>query len=49
MEYVVVGVIIIAALGIAIYRTVYRPSCGCGCHMRGSKKSGEERPDPLAD
>ncbi|MDR1110231.1 MAG: FeoB-associated Cys-rich membrane protein [Deltaproteobacteria bacterium] len=49
MQYAIVGLIILAALGIAIYRIVYRPSCGCGCRACGSKKPGEERPDPLAE
>ncbi|MDR1677542.1 MAG: hypothetical protein LBS44_04030 [Deltaproteobacteria bacterium] len=48
MEYVIVGLIILASLGIAVYRIVYRPSCGCGCCKTG-KKRGEDRPDPLAE
>ncbi|MDR1297549.1 MAG: hypothetical protein LBO05_09305 [Deltaproteobacteria bacterium] len=51
MEYVIVAVIIVAALGVAVYRVAYKPSCGCGCGCGGPKKGGkgEDRPDPLAD
>jgi hypothetical protein len=47
IEYVIVGIIVLAALGIAVYRIAFRPSCGCGCKM--SHKKGEKRPDPLAE
>ncbi|MDR2386241.1 MAG: hypothetical protein LBE80_01480 [Deltaproteobacteria bacterium] len=49
LEYIIVGIIVVAALGIAVYRVVFRPSCGCGCKMHVRKKSCEERRDPLAD
>ncbi|MDR3134982.1 MAG: FeoB-associated Cys-rich membrane protein [Deltaproteobacteria bacterium] len=47
-QYLIVGIIILAALGLAIYRVVYRPSCGCGCQAKGCKPK-EKRPDPLAE
>jgi hypothetical protein len=49
LQYIIVGVIVAVALGVAIYRIGFKPSCGCGCHMHGRKKSGEKRPDPLAE
>jgi hypothetical protein len=49
IQYVIVGVILLVALGVAIYRIAFRPSCGCGCGLRGHKKSCEETRDPLAE
>ncbi|MDR0622339.1 MAG: hypothetical protein LBJ61_10755 [Deltaproteobacteria bacterium] len=47
-QYIIVGVIVLAALGLAIYRIAFKPSCGCGCGAGGHKK-GEKRRDPLAE
>ncbi|MDR0355487.1 MAG: FeoB-associated Cys-rich membrane protein [Deltaproteobacteria bacterium] len=50
MEYAIVAVIIVAALGVAVYKVAYRPSCGCGCGCKGLKKDGKKDcRDPLAD
>jgi hypothetical protein len=44
METVIIGAIIVAALGITIYKTFVRPSCSCGC---GGKKKHCERDGPM--
>ncbi|MDR1607057.1 MAG: FeoB-associated Cys-rich membrane protein [Deltaproteobacteria bacterium] len=40
MQEVIVGLILLAAAGITVYRIFFKPSCGCGC---GGKKK-HDRP-----
>ena len=44
METAIIVVVILAALGFAIYRVFVRPSCscGCGCGKKTKKWSGSE-------
>ena len=37
METAIIVVIIAAALGFAVYKVFFRPSCSCGCGGRGKK------------
>ncbi|MDR3155041.1 MAG: hypothetical protein LBW85_12440 [Deltaproteobacteria bacterium] len=47
MEQVIIGVIILGALGLTFYKVFVRPSCGCGC---GGKKGRKDKKCPsLAD
>jgi hypothetical protein len=49
MEYLIVSLIVCAALVLAFYRVFYRPACNCGCRDCGGKKSGPVVDDPLAE
>ena len=58
MEALIIGVIVAAALGFAIYRVFVRPSCSCGCGCGGKKKkwsgsemhvNGEDADDTVSD
>jgi hypothetical protein len=38
MDKIIIGVIILAALALTIYKVFLRPSCGCGCGGKKGKK-----------
>ncbi|MDR2613189.1 MAG: hypothetical protein LBG06_10350 [Deltaproteobacteria bacterium] len=40
MEQVIVGVIVLGALGLTLYKVFVRPSCSCGC---GGKKGKDKK------
>ncbi|MDR1486803.1 MAG: FeoB-associated Cys-rich membrane protein [Deltaproteobacteria bacterium] len=48
MEYLIVSLIIAAAVGLAFYKVFYRPSCNCGSSSCG-KNRGPGVEDPLAE
>lgn len=48
-QAIIVGVIILGALGLTIYRIFFKPACSCGCSKCPPKKDGEAKFDPLAD
>lgn len=39
MDNVIIGVIIVAALGLTIFKVFVRPSCNCGCGGKRHKKN----------
>ncbi|MDR1080330.1 MAG: hypothetical protein LBQ79_05090 [Deltaproteobacteria bacterium] len=39
MEQVIIGAIVLGALGLTFYKVFVRPSCSCGCG--GRKKNGK--------
>jgi hypothetical protein len=46
MEQVIIGVIILGALGLTFYKVFVRPSCSCGC---GGRKGKGKKPPSLAE
>jgi DNA-binding XRE family transcriptional regulator len=48
MEKIIVAVIIIAALGITIYKIFFKPACSCGC-SKCKPKGDEPEFDPLQE
>ncbi len=43
LDTIIVGAILLAAAGYAVYRLFMRPSCGCGCD--GCSSAPSKRPD----
>ena len=41
-DAIIVGAIVLAAAGYALYRLFMRPSCGCGCDCCSSRPSRPE-------
>jgi hypothetical protein len=51
MEQVIIGIIILGALALTLYKIFVKPSCSCGCGGKKSKcKAGEHSlADGLSD
>jgi hypothetical protein len=47
VEQVIIGVIVLGALGLTFYKVFVRPSCSCGCG--GKKGKGAKKCPSLAD